>query len=78
KDGIVDQWMAKFKDDEAGLVRAAFVRTLCREPTAAEQTAIVNELNVAKADSNNPATYREAIEDFVWSLMSSREFLFNY
>lgn len=78
KDGIVDQWMAKFKDDEAGLVRAAFIRTLCREPTAAELTAIVNELNIAKTDANNPATYREAIEDFVWSLMSSREFLFNY
>lgn len=78
KDGIVDQWIAKYKDDEAGLVRAAFLRTLCREPSTAEQTALTNELQQAKADPNNPATYREAIEDFVWSLMSSREFLFNY
>ncbi len=78
KDGIVDQWIAKYKDDEAGLVRAAFLRTLCREPSPAEQTALVSELRLAKVDPNNPATYREAIEDFVWSLMSSREFLFNY
>ena len=72
KGGIVDQLLEKFPQDNAALVRAAYLRTLCREPTVDEQRAIVQELE------RNTQERHLAIEDLLWSLMSSREFLFNY
>jgi hypothetical protein len=72
KGGIIDQWIEKYPTDNAGLVRAAYLRTLCRQPTPEEQQAIVQELE------RNADDRRVAIEDLLWSLMTSREFLFNY
>jgi hypothetical protein len=72
KGGIIDQWIEKYPTDNAGLVRAAYLRTLCRQPTPQEQQAIVQELE------RNADDRRVAIEDLLWSLMTSREFLFNY
>jgi hypothetical protein len=70
--GIVDQLLERFPQDNAALVRAAYLRTICREPTASQQQAIVQELE------RNSQDRHVAIEDLLWSLMSSREFLFNY
>jgi hypothetical protein len=72
KGGIVDQLIEQYPEDNAALVRAAYLRTLCREPTASQQEAIVEELG------RNAQERRVAIEDLLWSLMTSREFLFNY
>ena len=72
KGGIIDQWIEKYPMDNAGLVRAAYLRTLCRQPTPEEQQAIVQELE------RNADDRRVAVEDLLWSLMTSREFLFNY
>ena len=72
KGGIIDQLLEKFPQDNAALVRAAYLRTLCREPTVDEQRAIVQEIE------RNAQEWHLAIEDLLWSLMSSREFLFNY
>jgi len=72
KGGIIDQWIERYPMDNAGLVRAAYLRTLCRQPTPEEQQAIVQELE------RNADDRRVAVEDLLWSLMTSREFLFNY
>jgi hypothetical protein len=72
KGGLVDQLLEKFPEDNASLVHAAYLRTLCRKPTLNEQQAILQELE--KGDQERHL----AIEDLLWSLMSSREFLFNY
>lgn len=72
KGGLVDQLIEQFPQDNAGLVRSAYIRTLCREPTPSQLQALVIELDRDSQDR------RIAIEDLLWSLMTSREFLFNY
>lgn len=72
KGGIVDQLIERFPEDNLGLVRAAYLRTLCREPTDSESRGIASELE------QTPEERRIAIEDLLWSLMTSREFLFNF
>jgi hypothetical protein len=69
---IVDEFMAKYSDDPKGLVRSAYLRTLGREPTETESEPLVKEINMA-ADEK-----RIVVEDLFWSLMTSREFLFNH
>jgi hypothetical protein len=67
---VVEQLMkAKTPDDQA--VEDAYLSTLCRRPTDAERAALVKVL----ADPG--ANRREVLEDLYWSLMSSKEFLFN-
>jgi len=70
--GIVDRWLAQYESDLPGLVRAAYLRTLSRSPTEAEQSQIVHELQQTDTER------RVLVEDLLWSLMSSREFLFNH
>jgi hypothetical protein len=77
KGGIVEQWLVQFNDDPAGLVKSAYLRTLCRRPTEVELDLFTQELREAK-EKHNAEEYREVVEDFLWSLLSSREFLFNY
>jgi len=72
KGGIVDQLIEQFPQDNQGLVRTAYLRTLCRYPTPDQQEAIAAELD------RNAQDRHSAIEDLLWSLMTSREFLFNY
>ena len=77
KGGIVEQWLVKFNDDPAGLAKSAYLRTLCRNPTDLELDLFTRELREAK-EKLSAQEYREVVEDFLWSLLSSREFLFNY
>ncbi|MFM2219803.1 MAG: hypothetical protein RL240_4121, partial [Planctomycetota bacterium] len=77
KGGIVEQWLVKFNDDPAGLAKSAYLRTLCRNPTDFELDLFTRELREAK-EKLSAQEYREVVEDFLWSLLSSREFLFNY
>lgn len=58
---------SKAADDE--ILRLMFSRTLCRRPTSEELTAAARTLSQAK-------NRQEGLEDILWSLMSSREFLF--
>lgn len=72
KGGIIDQWIEKFAQDEPGLIRQAYLRTLGRGPTPGEQQAILEELGRNREDRH------ATLEDLLWSLMTSREFLFNH
>lgn len=58
---------AKIPDGDA--VTQAFLRTLCRRPNAQEAAAALKALPQCK-------TRQEWLEDLMWALISSREFLF--
>jgi hypothetical protein len=73
KNSIVDKLIELYPADEAGLVQSAFLRCLARKPTEIEQAKLVSEIRAA-SDSER----RVVIEDLLWSLMTSREFLFNH
>lgn len=73
KDGIVDQWLAKYANDPDSLVESAFLRCLCRLPSNEEKAALRKELAEA-----TPEDRRVVVEDLLWSLLTSREFLFNH
>ena len=70
-DSCVSRLIAdEIPDDE--MVGKAFLSTLSRYPTHAEQQQLGNMLAQASPDER-----REVIEDLFWAILSSREFLFN-
>jgi hypothetical protein len=71
KGSNVDKWMDEYTLDPRGLIRHAFLSSLSREPTAAETEGLEKEIISASKDER-----RIVVEDLLWSLMSSREFLF--
>ena len=73
KGSIVDQLLETHPMDMAALVKTAFLSCLSRYPSDSESTSLVNELSAA-SDSER----RTVVEDLMWSLMTSREFLFNH
>lgn len=72
QESIVERWLETYKEDPVGLIRAATLRTLSRYPTDAEIEQLTKELHDREADP------RIVLEDLLWSLMSSKEFLFNH
>jgi Protein of unknown function (DUF1553)/Protein of unknown function (DUF1549) len=68
----VAQWL-KEKTPDAEIVSRLYQLALTREPTAAERTKLVALLAEAKTEAER----REAIEDLMWAVLTSREFLFN-
>lgn len=61
--------LGRSKTSDEEVVRQMFLRTLCREPTAGETAAALNALSETKKR-------QDWLEDLLWSLLSSREFLF--
>lgn len=70
---IVDQLLKSHSEDPDKLVEAAYIRCLSRLPTESETKAFREELQTAAGDEK-----RIVVEDILWSLLSSREFLFNH
>jgi hypothetical protein len=72
---VVAGWLdAKLSDAE--VVDRLFLLALSRQPTAEEKEKFVGIL--AEATKDGAAARREAIEDFVWAVLTGREFLFNH
>ena len=71
-EGHLSQMLEQKMSDQE-IVRTFFVRGLSREPTADELAAWQERL---AADSETER--RERLEDFVWSLLNSRQFLENH
>jgi len=70
--GFVSELLLEPKDD-AALVNTAFLRCLGRAPTAHEKDVYLELLSgVPEADR------RASVEDLFWSLLTSREFLFQH
>jgi len=75
KQSVVSKWLdAKLTDAE--IVDRVFAAALTREPTAAEKKKFVALL--AESAKENPQLRREGIEDFVWAVLTGREFFFNH
>jgi hypothetical protein len=55
------------------IVEEVYLSALSRFPTDAELTGLMSFLSSASA-----ADKRQVVEDLMWSVMSSREFLFNH
>ena len=69
----LDQLLAAAAPDEK-IVEDAYLSALCRPPTEQEKKEILSMLSAAKDDGK---LRREIIEDVYWSILSSKEFLFN-
>src|SRR5262249_40046393 len=74
RDARVAKWLdEKIGDDEA--IRRLFALALCREPSAAELKKF--KTLMAEASADKKANRREVLEDLFWSVLTSKEFLFN-
>ena len=72
KNGAVTDWIAGNLDDEK-LVETAFLTCLSRPPTQLEALGYSKILSEAKPDER-----RACVEDVMWALLTSREFLFQH
>lgn len=69
---IIDQWI-KSQMADAELATALFRSALSRDPNTMEIKSFVGRLNGAKAGMK-----REVLEDCLWALLTSNEFLLNH
>jgi hypothetical protein len=74
KNSVVSKWIAAGMKDEE-IVDRVFLLALARKPTAAEKKKFLDIL--ADAAKDGAQSRREGIEDFVWAVLTGREFLFN-
>lgn len=72
---IVSRWLAEKLSDTA-IVDRLFLMALSRPPAADERGKFLEIL--AEATKDGPKARREALEDFVWAVLTGREFLFNH
>ena len=72
KDNALGKALTAGKTD-AEVLDQLFLHALSRLPTAAEKDRVVKELAAAQGDDK-----RKAWEDVYWSVLSSKEFLFNH
>lgn len=69
-DNRIAQWLGEGKPD-AWVLEEMFLSTLSRKPTPAEKDRLLTRLGSA-------ASRREAFEDILWAIVSSKEFVFNH
>ena len=74
KDNRLQRWLASSADDTA-LVDDVFLTCLARFPNEREQQELLSLLAAAGSPVEER---RELLEDIVWGILSSREFLFNH
>jgi hypothetical protein len=75
KNSAVGKWIADGQTDEQ-IVERVFLSALSRKPSVGERKKFLAILTDAAADG--PKSRREGIEDFVWAVLTGREFLFNH
>ncbi len=73
KDNRLDHLLASGKPDSA-IIDETYLLALSRLPTDPERAGLTKVLSSA----TTPADKRTALEDVFWSVMSTREFLFNH
>lgn len=69
RSGAVARELGKLPGADEDVIRQAFLRTLCRQPGSEETAAALK----ARAAARNR---QEWVEDLLWALISTREFLF--
>jgi hypothetical protein len=70
--------LLKSKTPDAQIIADAYLRAFSRRPTEQEQDSLLQLLAEAGAVTASPQERHEIIEDLYWSLLSSREFLFQH
>ncbi|MEZ6058802.1 MAG: DUF1553 domain-containing protein [Planctomycetaceae bacterium] len=73
KDNRLAAWLKQFPDDDTAMLNEVFLTSLSRFPTERERTELL-----AALESASPEDRRILLEDIVWGILSSREFLFNH
>ena len=73
RDNQLHHWMENFTDDQM-MVEDVFITCLSRFPTEKELHEVLNLFRGMTKDEER----RELLEDLVWGIVSSREFLFNH
>lgn len=73
KDGVLDRWLAVPSMEDAEIVTRLFMAALVRPPTERELSLALSPIRVKGA-----AARREALQDTLWVLFNSKEFLFNH
>lgn len=68
----LSQWLTEFKSDKE-LIQEVFLTSLSRSPEPHEAEEIAEILAATPAEER-----RTVLEDVVWAIISSREFLFNH
>lgn len=66
------KWLAQDLPDER-IVEEAYLRALCRFPTGEERIQLLGHLS-----RHPPEERRQALEDLLWSILNTREFLFQH
>ena len=74
--GRLIQSMLKDKKSPQEIVISLYQKTLSREPTPSELSALNN--TIANADPKDPNAKRLVLEDIFWALLNSKEYLFNH
>jgi hypothetical protein len=72
KNSLVEKWLSEKVGDEEAIKRL-YLSALCREPGEKERASFAKLLAEATADGGR----REALEDLVWAVLTSKEFIFN-
>ena len=72
----VAKWVGPKGLTDAQIIDRVFAAALTRPPTTAERQEFIDILDAAAKDG--PQSRREAVEDFVWAVLTGREFLFNH
>lgn len=72
KEGRVEKLLTSDSPNYA-IIEQAYLMSVARYPTDGEMQELLSVMNSTPADQR-----REVIEDLFWSLLSSREFLFNH
>lgn len=73
KDNQLDKWLTQYATDQTGMLNEVFLSSLSRYPRPHEQEKMTTMLTAVK-----PEERRALLEDIVWGILSSREFLFNH
>jgi hypothetical protein len=78
-DNVVKRWLDE-KLPDADIVDRIYLGSLSRYPAAGEKEKLVAALNEAVAagadDTARQLAHREALEDILWAVLTSKEFLF--
>jgi hypothetical protein len=74
KDSRIAKWVAA-KMSNGDIINKLYLLALAREPTSKELASFQKLLSESAGEGE--ASRREAVEDLFWSVLSSREFLFN-
>lgn len=75
--GRIPTWLESAAGPES-IVKDLYLAALSRYPTPEEETRLTSVLSSVSTDPAHANDRRQLLEDLVWSVLSSREFLFNH